>query len=536
MSVAVIEASYGLAAVAFLALLVLTALSKIRSRQRRIFLIIISINFAWALTIACSAAIALPLWLLVLVEVARIASWLFFAIDLIGLLEQNTAKLLPLKLLGIGLPAIVAVYALARPALQTYAGIDWLPKGEALWLLFPIAGLLLLENLLRNAERDTRWALKHLCIAIGVIFTYDFFYFANALALGHSNPLLYGARGFVNAMIVPLLAMGVVRARSWPVAIHVSRQVIFHSFALLGSGLYLLTMAAASFYLRHIDANWGPSLQIVFLIGALSIVAVIFASNSFRAQAKHFISRNFFSLKYDYRDTWMRFVQALSSTSPELGLQRRLLDAVADVMESTGGGLWIRSDEDQAYIPSVSRNLGDALPVEPLASPLADWLNKQRTVIELAEATDATRYPNLQIPDWLRTLTRAWLVVPLFHRDLLQAFLVLGKPRDERALDWEDYELLLAIGCQAASYIAEEQSVNALSDTRHLQAVSRRFAFVAHDLKNIVGQLTLMLRNAQRFKENAQFQEDMVETIVHSVERMNGLLQQLRSMSDDGAA
>ena len=188
-----------------------------------------------------------------------------------------------------------------------------------------------------------------------------------------------------------------------------------------------------------------------------------------------------------------------------------------------------------AYVPFVSSNLGDALPAEPLGSPLEHWLNQHKTVIELAEAADERRYPNLQIPEWLRTLTRAWLVIPLLHRDVLQGFIVLGESRTNRPLDWEDEELLMAIGRQAASYLAEEQSANALAESRQLQLISRRFAFVAHDLKNIVGQLTLMLSNVERFKDNPKFQNDMVETIAHSVERMNGLLQQLRSMGDDAA-
>ena len=202
-------------------------------------------------------------------------------------------------------------------------------------------------------------------------------------------------------------------------------------------------------------------------------------------------------------------------------------------MDSTAAGLWIRSDEEATYIPHASSNLGDELPEVPLGSPLENWLNQHKMIIELAEAADVRRYPNLQIPDWLRTLTRAWLVIPLIHRDLLKGFMVLGESRTGGLLDWEDYELLMAIGRQAASYIAEEQSAKVLSESRQLQLVSRRFAFVAHDLKNIVGQLTLMLRNTQRFKDNARFRDDMLETIIHSVDRMNALLQQLRSMGDD---
>ena len=222
-------------------------------------------------------------------------------------------------------------------------------------MLLPVAGLLLLENLFRNADRDTRWATKHLCIAMGVIYIYDFFYFAEAMAFGRPSATLFSARGFVNAMMVPLIALGVVRSRTWPVAIHLSREVVFHSFALVGSGLYLLTMAAASYYVRQMEGEWGAPLQIIFLIGAASILAVIFASGSLRARVKHFISRNFFSLKYDYRETWMHFVGTLSSTNPDFSLQRRLLDAVCDLMESTGGWSVDPIRREAASFPAAHR-------------------------------------------------------------------------------------------------------------------------------------------------------------------------------------
>src|SRR6478735_3687273 len=166
----VIEIGYGIAAVAFLALLALTALSKIRSRQRLILLAVTGVNFAWAFSIAFSELTPLPWWLLVTVEVARITSWLVFTIDLMGLLGQSATELRLLKFLGVVLPAAIAGYILAQPALEAYAGIDWLPAGRALWMLIPVAGILLLENLFRNADSDSRWALKHICIAVGIIF------------------------------------------------------------------------------------------------------------------------------------------------------------------------------------------------------------------------------------------------------------------------------------------------------------------------------------------------------------------------------
>jgi len=54
-------------------------------------------------------------------------------------------------------------------------------------------------------------------------------------------------------------------------------------------------------------------------------------------------------------------------------------------------------------------------------------------------------------------------------------------------------------------------------------------AFVVHDLKNLVAQLSLMLRNAERHSENPEFQRDMLTTVENVVERMNKLMLQLRT-------
>jgi K+-sensing histidine kinase KdpD len=52
-------------------------------------------------------------------------------------------------------------------------------------------------------------------------------------------------------------------------------------------------------------------------------------------------------------------------------------------------------------------------------------------------------------------------------------------------------------------------------------------AFVVHDLKNLVAQMSLMLRNAERHKDNPEFQADMLDTVRHVEERMRGLMAQL---------
>jgi putative PEP-CTERM system histidine kinase len=96
-----------------------------------------------------------------------------------------------------------------------------------------------------------------------------------------------------------------------------------------------------------------------------------------------------------------------------------------------------------------------------------------------------------------------------------------------RALDWEDFDLFRNAGIQAASYIAEARSQQALADARRFDEFNRRFAFILHDIKNLVSQLSLVARNAERHADNPEFRADMVATLQSSVGKMNELLARL---------
>jgi putative PEP-CTERM system histidine kinase len=121
----------------------------------------------------------------------------------------------------------------------------------------------------------------------------------------------------------------------------------------------------------------------------------------------------------------------------------------------------------------------------------------------------------------------AWVLVPLIHFDRLAGAVLLARPRFDRRPDWEDFDMLRAAGRQAASYISEAQGQAALSDARRFEEFNRRFAFIMHDIKNLVSQLSLVTRNAERHANNPEFRADMVLTLKDSVGKMNDLLARL---------
>ena len=109
----------------------------------------------------------------------------------------------------------------------------------------------------------------------------------------------------------------------------------------------------------------------------------------------------------------------------------------------------------------------------------------------------------------------------------LVGLVILAAPEYRRPLDWEDFDLLRTAGHQAASSLAEALGQEALADAQRFEEFNRRFAFILHDIKNLVSQLSLLARNAERHADNPEFRADMVATLQGSVGKMNELLARL---------
>jgi putative PEP-CTERM system histidine kinase len=131
------------------------------------------------------------------------------------------------------------------------------------------------------------------------------------------------------------------------------------------------------------------------------------------------------------------------------------------------------------------------------------------------------------VPDWLLAYPRRWLVVPLMLQEKLFGFVVLQRAAQPAQAELGNLDLLEIAGSQAASHLAQEDAANALMVARQFESFNRMSTFVVHDLKNLVAQLSLMNANAEKHKDNPEFQRDMLETLNHSVQKMKLLLQKL---------
>ncbi len=209
-----------------------------------------------------------------------------------------------------------------------------------------------------------------------------------------------------------------------------------------------------------------------------------------------------------------------------------MIKAFADILEAPGG-LLLATDPAGAITTASSWNWpGKHPPAGELDRVRDFWsaLESSGRIIELdalrngwAKPADCVALP----PQWMLEERRAWIGVPLIHGERLFGLILLAAPDYRRVLDWEDFDLLRTAGRQAASSLAEAHGQEALSNAQRFEEFNRRFAFILHDIKNLVSQLSLLSRNAERHADNPEFRADMVATLRSSVGKMNELLARL---------
>lgn len=467
----------------------------------------------------------LPGWLPPGLDLLRVALWFVFM-----------SMLLPVSRPGAGLGWVrpMAGFA-ALVQLALIVAAEARPPGELAQPLalsslgLAVLGLVFVEQMLRNATGDARWNAKPVCLGLGGIFVFDLFISSQAALFERFDGDAISVRALVHAAAVPLLYVASRRHEDWLGKLHVSRAAVFHSAALLLVGTYLLIVAGVGYYVRYTGGQWGRALSLALVFVALVALALLVASGSMRARLRVYISKNFFSYRYDYREEWLRFTQLLSSSAEPQHTAETVVRALANLVESPSGMLWLQRSADAEFVQAACWNLPAQGTSEPRQGPLAAFWQQRAWIVDLDEwRRQPSAYPGLALPAWLSDEPRCWLLVPLLAREALIGFAVLGRPRAVVELNWEVRDLLRTAASQASGYLAQAQATEALLEARKFDAFNRMSAFVVHDLKNIVTQLSLMMKNAKRLRDNPEFQQDMLDTVENSLEKMRQLMLQLR--------
>jgi putative PEP-CTERM system histidine kinase len=440
--------------------------------------------------------------------------------------RKITVSVLALSVLAVARSIVNAAIFTAQP--DTVTAHDLVLVSWILGWLLSIGGVFFAHLLYRSLNLASGSGFRLILIVLGAMWAYDI-NLVTVTLLGFSQvPMLIAFQGIVALLLVPVFALAARRKERWKVTL--SRKAATSSVLLMAIGTYFVAISAMSRALIWAARNDEVAKIVLAVALSFGFALVAFFPRIGRS-LKKLLVEHLFEHRYDYRSEWLRFSATIGDRSRgELSPEERVIRSVADVTESASGLLLLVSPGDKMTV-SGSWHWRYALPVGQDLSVDPAWLRfleQTSRIITLDEIRNQELGPGDElVPRWLLDAEKAWAGVPLVRSETLLGLIVLGRPAFDRALDWEDFDLLKVIGQQVAMHLADAQSQAELEQARQFDEFNRRFAFIIHDLKNLVSQLSLVSSNAAEHGANPKFQESMAKTLASATAKMTVLLSRL---------
>jgi putative PEP-CTERM system histidine kinase len=455
-------------------------------------------------------------------ELLRNFSWLGFMILLVRR-DGNVRQ--PMALAAVyGVIALISSVAVALHVVgaSDSARPEILNAALLMRMLASVATLVMLRELHQTVAPTASTGLRWILMALAGLIFIDLNLFSVAYLSADWPESLVAIRGLGMIMVAAAMAAGLQRKDRW--SVQVSRTIAYQSLSFVAVAVYFAVLALATSAIASVGGSSARMLQTAFVFGSTAAILTLASSGWLRAWTKVKLAKHLFRHRYDYRAEWIRFTETLGAPTGTAPLDERSVKAIADLIESPGGTLLV---PEGAGLGHGAIWNWDRDATGPAAPALVLHLARTGRILELDALRQSDSVEAALVPGWMFERADAWILVPLPHQGALAGAILLARPPLDRALDWEDFDLLKVAGRQVGSYLAEQRAQQALADAQRFDEFNRRFAFILHDIKNLVSQLTLTARNAERHADKPEFRADMIETLRESAEKMTALLARL---------
>jgi putative PEP-CTERM system histidine kinase len=518
--------THALAALVFGALGVSELRRGTRQWPHRAFVAALFATSLWALAVAGigSGDIATRI-----AESVRNIAWLGFMLAVVRRDRAGQYALGAVYLVVIAIAAFNALLAVGEMVPMGRNALAAVGAARLVIRMMATIGALVLTHHLYQAAPASRGGIRLVVLALATMWGVDLLLFTMQYLQAGWVSSLFVLRGVTMSVVAVLLMVAVHRSGDWTLG--VSRPVAVRALSVVGIVLYAGTTALATSIAANYAGPFARIAQTAIVFGATASALATLSTPWLRAWTKVKVAKHLFRHRYDYRAEWQRFTETLGKSGAGAvadaePLGTRVVRAAAELTDSPRGLLLVPDGS--------SLELGATWNWHRVESGsggdrLTRYLEGSGRIVELdpVRTGNAPDDERASVPAWLCDCAEAWAIVPLAHGGTLVGAIVLARPPVDRALDWEDFDLLRVAGRQAASYLAEDRAHAALADAARFDEFNRRFAFILHDIKNLVSQLTLVARNAERHADNPDFRVDMVATLKDSSDRMNALLARL---------
>ncbi|MFZ1985540.1 MAG: XrtA/PEP-CTERM system histidine kinase PrsK [Desulfatitalea sp.] len=436
--------------------------------------------------------------------------------------------------------AVGAIWLFAEPAHETVAGGLILPYFGQLYFsaLFVLLGALILawrlESFWRQLGPRERRQYRHLIIGAFVLIgslTWSASYRMAYLRLADEHLLLLA---ILFGIAWLLIVDSVARHRLLNRKIFISRKVVYSAIAPVLFSIYLIVLGGISLLIRTFGWSLPFVLQWLLIVLGLLLIVTLAFSSIVRGHIKYFVSTHFYVNKYEYRDEWLAFSELLQGKLSE----KDVVDALRRILL------------ESLYTRTITIWLGDTLTgFRCMADPAGPTPTLDLTLAAddaLVGYLQSARYLNVaaagedpraqRIVDQKTAFLQAggWVLVSAMTIGGQCVGLIgLGPEYTSGKYGRDDFDLLAALGSQAASALLAARTAERLAHARELSAWDTLAAFVLHDIKNAATMLGLVRQNAPEHIHDPEFQQDMLASIDDALKRMTKVQTRLKTLKGE---
>jgi len=331
-----------------------------------------------------------------------------------------------------------------------------------------------------------------------------------------------------------LITCAVVGNRLLNRKIFISRKIVYSTVAPFIFAVYLIAVGLISLLMKTFGWPLHFVLQWLLIVAGALLVATFILSGRLRSRVQYFISTHFYVNKYEYRDEWLTFSDLLHRKLTEAGVVDALRHTLHDSLYTDTIKIWIGDEQagfrltdaqDSHYAPRST--------LIPPDDPLVAYLKNFPYLDCLESHSDAAQQRILtEKKHFLETLDLV-LLVPLTIGEHFIGIIGLGPEYTGGRYGRDDFDLLAAIGSQAASVLLTVRMAEELAQAREQAAWNTLSAFVLHDIKNAATMLSLVKTNAAQHINNPEFQEDMLASIEDALKRMTKVQARLNTLKGE---
>ena len=395
----------------------------------------------------------------------------------------------------------------------------------ACFLLLSAAGMAWrLEHFWRSLSSAQRWAYKYFLVGAYLVCGAMAWFSSYRLSYLRSTEEQFMLAGIVVAFGWLFMVYATARHRLLNRKIFVSRKIIYTFVAPLAFGVYLIGLGILIVVMRYLDQPMSFVLRWLLFVAGLAAGAVLVLSTSVRRRVKFFISTHFYVNKYEYRDEWLEFSRMLQGALNEAEIVGALEQVMSKSLYTDALCVWV-GDESRGYKPALIKGFSESeIDAEKIRFSPGDALvgHLQKNDHYHVGKYGPRNSRECEWEDNCYAISKLGLTLfsPMISGERLIGLIGLGPETTGGKYSHDDYDLLLALGTQAASALQAGRMAEELSRGRQREAWNTMSSFVMHDVKNAASMLSLVRQNAKGRMDNPEFQEDLIEAIDDALKRM----------------